>query len=50
MSQPFQTFADARPELVERLERAGGRRVTLGPRILRVETATVALLARLSPS
>ncbi|MCA9714136.1 MAG: 16S rRNA (uracil(1498)-N(3))-methyltransferase [Myxococcales bacterium] len=38
------------PSELERLERAGGRRVTLGPRILRVETATVALLARLSPS
>ncbi len=35
------------PKEVEQLERAGARRVTLGPRILRVETATVALLARL---
>jgi RsmE family RNA methyltransferase len=34
---------------IERLERAGARGITLGPRVLRVENAVVALLARLGP-
>ena len=35
------------PHDVERLTEAGAERVSLGPRILRVETATLALLGRL---
>jgi RsmE family RNA methyltransferase len=35
---------------VARLEAHGFRRMSLGPRILRTDTATIALLARLMPA
>ncbi|MGH8310922.1 MAG: RsmE family RNA methyltransferase, partial [Steroidobacteraceae bacterium] len=37
------------PDELERLDAAGATRVGLGARVLRVETAVVALLARLAP-
>lgn len=37
------------PYEIERLEAAGGTCVSLGPRILRTETAVIALLGRLAP-
>ena len=42
----FESWTD---DEVERLEAHGFRRMSLGPRILRTDTATIALLARLMP-